>query len=76
MGRTGNVMQALMGLSYLSSITSHFLSALHWMVFNLCFIVLRESENDLKFAMLCSTKFQCIVECCLRIRKHCQCIQK
>ena len=37
-----------MGLSYLSSITSHFLNVLHWMVFDLFF--LRENENDLKFA--------------------------
>ena len=54
-------MPASMGLSYLSSIKSHFLNVLHWMVFNLFFI---DNENDLKFAMHCSTKFQHIVERC------------
>ena len=38
-----------MGLSYLSSITSHFLNVLHWMVS--IYFVLRDNENDLKFAM-------------------------
>ena len=34
-----------------------------------CFL-LRDNENDLKFAMRCSTKFQRIVERCQRIGKH------
>ena len=51
-------MQASMGLSYLSqvsSITSHFRNVLHWMVCDLF---------NLKFVMCISTKFQGVVEHC------------
>ena len=40
-------MQALMGLSYLSSITSHFLNVLHWMVFDLIFYCVTVNCNAL-----------------------------
>ena len=59
-------MQASMGLSYLSSITSHFINVLQWMVFDL--FLLRDSENDVKFAM----RFQPVVKCYQCIRKHSQ----
>ena len=57
-----------MGLSYLSSIASHFLNVLHRMVS--IYFLLRDNENDLKFAMRCSTQFQRVVERCQNIRKH------
>ena len=57
-----------MGLSYLSSITSHFLNVLRWMVLDL--FLLRDNEDDLKFAMPRSTKFQSVVERCQRIMKR------
>ena len=61
-------MQASMGLSYFSSITSHFLtSCTGW--FSIYFL-LRDNENNLKFAMRHSTKFQRVVEPCQHIRKH------
>ena len=56
-------MQASMGLSYLSSITWHFLLDGFRFIFY-C------NENDLKFAMRCSTKFQRVVERFQRIREH------
>ena len=40
-------MQASMGLSYLSSITSHFLNVLHWMVFDLIFYCVTVNCNAL-----------------------------
>ena len=50
------------------------LNIFHWMVFNFFFFC--DSENDLKFAMHYSTKFQRIDEHCQHIRKHYQCIRK
>ena len=64
----GNFMQASIGLSYLSSITSHFLNVLHWTVFDI--FLLHDNESDLKVAMRCSTQFQRVVECCQHMRKH------
>ena len=65
---------ASMGLSYLSSMTSHFLNVLHWLVFNLFFIAWHWKRSEVW--MRCLTKFQSIVECCQCIREHCQPIRK
>ena len=57
-----------MGLSYLSSITSHFLNVLHWMVLDLFFIVWQWKWSEVCNSF-CSTKFQPVVKCCQRIQK-------
>ena len=49
-------MQASVGLSYSSSIASHFLNFLHWMVFDLFFIVWHEKRSEVCVVNRC----QCI----------------